>query len=100
MDNFFTSASEAHVKKEKAKARELRNSQWWKNQLSLAVCHYCENRFPVSDLTMDHRIPIIRGGFSTRANVVVACKPCNTAKKYHLPSELALASLKTENSES
>lgn len=36
---------------------------------------------------MDHRVPLVRGGRSTRGNLVAACKPCNTAKKYLLPAE-------------
>lgn len=36
---------------------------------------------------MDHRVPLARGGRSTKANLVAACKACNTAKKYLLPAE-------------
>lgn len=36
---------------------------------------------------MDHIVPIIRGGRSTKGNVVAACKACNTKKKYLLPME-------------
>ncbi|MGC4119805.1 MAG: HNH endonuclease [Myxococcales bacterium] len=38
---------------------------------------------------MDHLIPVIRGGKSTRGNLVPACKPCNDKKKYLLPTEWA-----------
>lgn len=36
---------------------------------------------------MDHKVPIIRGGRTTKGNVVPACKPCNDAKKHSLPTE-------------
>jgi 5-methylcytosine-specific restriction endonuclease McrA len=36
---------------------------------------------------MDHRVPIVRGGRSVRANLVPACRACNAAKKYLLPVE-------------
>ncbi len=36
---------------------------------------------------MDHIVPVVRGGKSTRGNVVPACKECNTKKKYMLPLE-------------
>jgi 5-methylcytosine-specific restriction endonuclease McrA len=36
---------------------------------------------------MDHLVPIIRGGKSTRGNVAPACKECNSKKKYLLPLE-------------
>ena len=30
---------------------------------------------------MDHVVPIVRGGRSTKGNIVVSCKECNNAKK-------------------
>lgn len=36
---------------------------------------------------MDHIVPLSRGGKSSRANVVTACKTCNTMKKHLLPME-------------
>jgi 5-methylcytosine-specific restriction enzyme A len=36
---------------------------------------------------MDHRVPLVRGGRSTRSNLVPACRACNAAKKYLLPVE-------------
>jgi len=36
---------------------------------------------------MDHVVPIIRGGKTTRANCVPACKECNSRKKHLLPVE-------------
>ncbi len=38
-------------------------------------------------LTMDHVVPIIRGGRSTKGNVVPACKSCNAKKKHRLAWE-------------
>ena len=86
-DDFFIPADESHVKREKTKARELRNSQWWKNQLGKGQCHYCKKRIHPHELTMDHIVPIVRGGRSTRGNVVTCCKDCNSEKKYLLPVE-------------
>ena len=37
---------------------------------------------------MDHLIPLVRGGKSTKGNIVPACKDCNNKKKYALPWEL------------
>lgn len=86
-DFYFETADEDHVRREKAKARELRNSQWWKNELGKGLCHYCGKRFHPRDLTMDHVVPVVRGGRSTRSNVVPACKDCNSRKKYMVPVE-------------
>ena len=84
---FISEITEEDIKKEKAKARELRNSQWWKNKLSSGVCYYCGKKFKPSELTMDHIVPIIRGGKSAKGNIVPCCKECNNKKKYMLPME-------------
>lgn len=87
MDPFISDVSEAEVKREKQKARELRKSQWWKRKLSEGKCSYCGKEFKPSELTMDHIVPLIRGGKSTKNNTVPACKECNSKKKYLLPME-------------
>jgi 5-methylcytosine-specific restriction endonuclease McrA len=87
VEPFYTEVDEDDIKREKAKARELRNSQWWKRRRSIGICHYCGRKFKPSELTMDHIVPIGRGGKSTKGNVVPACKECNTKKKYLLPIE-------------
>ena len=86
-DGFIDTADEEHIRREKAKAREMRYSQWWKNECGRGVCYYCKRRFPPKELTMDHIVPIIRGGFTRKGNVVPCCKECNNKKKYMLPIE-------------
>ncbi len=39
------------------------------------------------ELTLDHIVPVIRGGKSTRGNCVPSCKECNNRKKHLLPIE-------------
>ena len=85
--DFFVPADEDHVRREKATARRLRDSQWWKNVRGRGTCHYCGGRFHPRDLTMDHMVPIIRGGRSTKGNVVPCCKACNSKKKHMIPVE-------------
>lgn len=82
-----------HVAREKQKARELRQSQWWKNELAKGRCHYCGQTFPPDALTMDHVLPIVRGGKSTKGNIVPCCKQCNNDKKYLTPAEIILKKL-------
>jgi len=97
-DSFFFTADEQHIKREKSKARELRASQWWKRKRSSGVCYYCGKTFKPAELTMDHLVPIVRGGKSVQGNLVPACKECNNQKKYRLPAEWEeyVASLKKE----
>jgi len=78
---------DADLKRERAKARELRDSQWWKRRLAKGVCHYCGGKVAPRELTMDHVVPLSRGGKTTKGNVVACCKGCNTAKKQLLPME-------------
>ena len=87
MQAFVTLVDEATKKRERDKARALRQSQWWKNQLGKGRCYYCGRSFPPNALTMDHKTPIIRGGRSTKNNLVACCKPCNNEKKHRLLSE-------------
>lgn len=85
--DYYAPASEEHVTREKGRARELRRSQWWKNRLSVGRCHYCDRSIAVRELTMDHIVPIVRGGRSTKSNVVPCCKECNTNKRDLVPVE-------------
>ena len=78
---------EADLKRERRIAREMRHSQWWKRRLAKGVCYYCGRKTPAADLTMDHIVPIARGGKSTKGNLVPACKDCNNKKKQLLPIE-------------
>jgi len=87
MNTFHVYASDSELKKEKQKARLLRRTRWWKEKVHKGLCEYCGNKFPPEELTMDHIVPLIRGGKSVRNNITVCCKECNNSKKYLLPSE-------------
>ena len=76
---FVSPVSEDEVRRERARARELRATAWWKRRLGRPT--------PSRELTMDHRVPLVRGGRSVRSNLVAACRECNAAKKYLLPVE-------------
>ena len=84
---FAYDLEETDLKRERFKARELRESQWWKRRVAKGQCYYCKRETPPSELTMDHIVPIARGGKSTRGNVVPCCKSCNNTKKQLLPME-------------
>src|SRR5216684_60002 len=87
MNEFYAPVDPGVLKRERARARDLRASQWWKRRISDGVCYYCRRRVPKGMLGMDHVVPLGRGGRSVRGNVVPACKDCNTAKKSLLPWE-------------
>ena len=85
--SFIISVSEEEIKREREKARALRKTRWWKQRLARGTCYYCGGSFAPDELTMDHIIPIIRGGKSTKNNIATACKDCNNKKKHLLPVE-------------
>lgn len=59
-------------------------------------CHYCGRRTRIKShdephrpdhATLDHVVPVSRGGTWHAANLVMACYGCNNAKKNNLLSE-------------
>jgi 5-methylcytosine-specific restriction endonuclease McrA len=84
---FIVCISPEELRRQKEKAGELRRTQWWKRQTARGVCRYCHKKTPPAELTMDHIVPLIRGGKSTRSNIAPACKECNSRKKHLLPIE-------------
>lgn len=91
LDPAFTDP--ARIRKEREKANQLKKSQWWLTLRNKGICHYCGRQFPPSKITMDHIVPIARGGESTRGNIVPACPDCNRAKKLGIPAEELLKKL-------
>ncbi len=87
-----------HIAKEKLKAQKLRKTQWWKNKISASICFYCQKTFPAHELTMDHLVPLARGGKSNKGNTVPCCKGCNNKKKYYTPAEILLDDLHSKSS--
>jgi len=79
--------SEEDIRKEKEKARRLRQSPWWRRKIERGTCYYCHSAVGRTQLTMDHVVPLSRGGRSNKGNLVPACKECNNKKKYLLPVE-------------
>lgn len=41
-------------------------------------CTYCDSK---ENLTIDHILPISKGGQNTLANITIACMPCNNSKR-------------------
>jgi 5-methylcytosine-specific restriction protein A len=87
---FELDADEAHVARERERARALRKTAWWQRRVQRGACAYCGRKVPPRELTMDHVVPIARGGRSTKGNVVAACKECNNRKKLMTPAEQLL----------
>ncbi len=55
------------------------------------TCQYCGFSGPAAELTVDHIVPLSRGGTGDRwENLVVACKRCNWRKSNHRPEEVGM----------
>ena len=83
----FDGIDDQVIRAERSKARQLRRTRWWQRKTSSGTCYYCGKKVGTSGLTMDHVIPLSRGGRSTKDNLVPCCKRCNTRKKSSLPVE-------------
>ena len=84
---FDTEIDKSEIDRQKQRARKLRQSAWWQKKISKGTCYYCGRHVDPGELTMDHVVPLIRGGKSTKGNLVPACKDCNNKKKCLLPIE-------------
>lgn len=50
-------------------------------------CQYCGERFPSSELSLDHVIPRSQGGKTTWENIVCCCLNCNVKKGGRTPHQ-------------
>ena len=87
MTDFYAPIDPDALRRERVKARALRASPWWKRRIADGICYYCRRHVGHAALTMDHIIPLGRGGTSIRGKVAPACKDCNTRKHALLPIE-------------
>ena len=88
--DLFTAKSSVFIKKEREKAKLLKQSSWWKQKIREGYCYHCHKKFPAQALTMDHLVPLVRGGKTGKNNVVVSCKTCNSKKSSKTLVELKL----------
>jgi 5-methylcytosine-specific restriction enzyme A len=82
-----------NIKIEKEKAKQLRQSRWWQTLIQDCCCYYCQKFLKKAEVTMDHLIPLAKGGVSQRSNVVPCCKDCNSKKQDKTAVEFALENL-------
>lgn len=67
----------------KEMTKRRRNPRFSKSNIylrDLYTCQYCTTKFERKFLTLDHVIPISKGGKTNWENIVAACGPCNQRK--------------------
>lgn len=45
-------------------------------------CYYCNEKVGINYRTVDHKIPLARGGLTTSDNLVMSCEKCNSEKGF------------------
>lgn len=60
--------------------------------LSAGKCFYCDK---LGKMTIDHYIPLSKGGINTRGNIVAACSTCQSQKFNKMP-EVFMDELRTQ----
>ncbi|MGV9206149.1 MAG: HNH endonuclease [Promethearchaeia archaeon] len=54
------------------------------------TCIYCNKKFPIEELQLEHIIPKSRGGRTTWKNTAIACRSCNAKKANKTPEEAGM----------
>jgi 5-methylcytosine-specific restriction endonuclease McrA len=71
-----------------------RNPPTWTRRRLLArdayTCAYCGKTCSPDEATVDHVLPVSRGGLSSWGNTVTACFPCNQRKANRTPHEAGM----------
>lgn len=87
--------SEKWMQRKAAAGKQARRASWLNHQLKQGrnKCEYCKGRVtrdpchPDIFATVDHIIPLSKGGFDGPNNWAVCCNKCNQAKADKLPEE-------------
>ena len=48
-------------------------------------CYWCHKSLTLKTATIDHKIPLFRGGLDNENNMVLACEPCNKTRGHDMP---------------
>ena len=54
------------------------------------TCQYCGQKPGTHRLTLDHVIPVVKGGQKSWENIATACRPCNLKKGGRTPEEAGM----------
>lgn len=55
-------------------------------------CYYCERKLTEDEKTVDHKLPVSRGGTNDMQNLVICCQKCNSKKSDRTEEEYRRAS--------
>ncbi len=69
----------------KAKRKQNYRKQKEKLLLKSSLCHWCKANMTIETATLDHKVPLSRGGLNNFNNYVLACYACNQARGNEMP---------------
>lgn len=67
-----------HSARERKKTKRMRAAMAHQGQVKR--CHYCRCLLTMATATLEHLIPISKGGRTESSNCRWACKPCNNQR--------------------
>lgn len=74
----------AHLKDERAKNSRAIRFKMMRGRETVQ-CHWCKAPLTLDTSTIEHVIPLDRGGLDNANNRVLACEPCNKARGNNMP---------------
>jgi len=75
---FVPGVSDRHNKR----AKRFKENRFRKNQHQR--CYWCSEMLTPDTATVDHKIPLARGGLDNHNNMELACEPCNRSKGHEV----------------
>jgi 5-methylcytosine-specific restriction endonuclease McrA len=81
-DRYRNNVAKSHIKKRGTQVFVILNKEM--KALYASSCYFCDSR---EKITMDHIIPLSRGGRHSIGNLQPLCKSCNSSKKTRFISE-------------
>lgn len=63
-------------------SRALKIKIWMNKQ---KCCRWCGKALGIKEATLEHVIPLARGGSNQQDNLTIACRPCNAARGPDMP---------------
>ncbi len=67
------------------KKRKIQTKRKMKLLRKYKNCHWCNKELMFKTATVDHVIPLYRGGLDNDNNTVLSCQPCNEARGHDMP---------------
>jgi 5-methylcytosine-specific restriction endonuclease McrA len=79
-----TNKSPRPVRRHTSRSRKVKRRRLWQSH---PFCVYCGCALTLEVATLDHVVPLSKGGTNSADNLVLACQSCNRKKADGLPTQ-------------